>query len=233
MLCRKCISAGSIREAEPLFMMWGMGFIIGIWTYTIVGFGKKSFKGFCLCRFWWAWNICRSVGPIAGKKKWREAGEKDKLESTSVSYILHPWWQWTSGNAGTLCYVAVHAPGSGLGEAEGGDLVEPEELQSWLWTLPTRWGSRNLMHISLVANPNPEPYRKGNLGKWNSSLVRLTKYQTTTRYFWRVLWLESSMKHASTLPNYLLLLRMPFLPYWIPTNCRNETDCPWLHGTYK
>lgn len=35
MLYRKCISAGSLREAEPLFMMWNMGFIIGIWTYTL------------------------------------------------------------------------------------------------------------------------------------------------------------------------------------------------------
>lgn len=97
-------------------------------------------------------------------------------------------------NAGTFCSIAARAPGSGLRKADGDDLVKLGELESWLWTHANKARQQmsdnvcklqwylvtytdlaaslpNLMQISLVVNPNRQPYKKGNLGKWNSGLA--------------------------------------------------------------
>lgn len=183
MLCRKCISVGPIREAELLFLMWNMGFITGIWTYTIVRFSKKSFEGFCLCRFWWAWNICRSVAPIAGKKKWREAGEKDRIHicllrppslmTVNCRKCWHPllcccactwlrtWRSWGRGPGGARGAAELAVNPANKVRQQISDPVC--KLQWYMLTYTDLAASLpNFMHISLVANPNPEPYRKGN-----------------------------------------------------------------------
>lgn len=180
-----------------------------------------------------------------------------KLERTTGIHIcfsppLTLMTQESAENSGALCCSCTW---SGFrGTEEGGPMglaVNPGQqskaaaqhhvhsgTQGPTLTLLLHFHLSNIMQISFLANSSPEPYKKGNLGKWNSSLVKLTEYKTTARNSWGVVGSEASIWHTSTWSNHLYLPRMLSLPLSFSDRLCTTTNwtnlnSPWLHGAYK
>lgn len=132
MSCSKRVSRGPIRDAEPLLVMWNRRYVTGTWTHTIVGSGEMSLEGLL------------PLQVTAGLKSLQISGADSRGEQLGRSRRRRTHWNAHLSlsppavttaicrRGCTLRYVAARAPGCGLEEAAVEDLVELEELQSWL-----------------------------------------------------------------------------------------------------
>lgn len=92
-----CIIEALIRDVEPLWVIWNLGFVIRMRPCIVVEAGEEVLLRAVASAY--AWSCCRSAGPENGrrdwtwsKRKWEQTGtQKDKLESTSVSHYPQTW----------------------------------------------------------------------------------------------------------------------------------------------